>query len=264
MLTIREDETNEHPFLVSQSLDSLPERQWRLPTFKAITVGFLMFAISVVLIADFEWYFARQTNSHNSTTPAPTQLPTHNPTTQKFQFQLNGTWSSDKPWIWTDVTGEKWGENQPKSDKWNKNLSIIFYGSSHIRELYFSQIRIETNVSIHTDLSKHITHIPSGYPDEHGNRTICDPHRTGYTNGLYGLDLKHCGNPGFRLVGELSNKTVIGFKTFLHTPEADALFLQRIQQKQLGNPDVLLVDIGIWGARGERMKGDLSVAQEIL
>ena len=178
-------------------------------------------------------------------------------------FQLNGTWSSHKPWIWTDTKGEKWGENQRKFDTWNKDISIVFYGSSHLREIYFSQIRIETNVPIGTDLSAEIRRIPSGDPEKEGNRALCDPGKTGYTAGLYGIDLKNCGNPGFRIVRELSNKTVIGFKTFLHTPEADALFLKKLEAKHVSNPDLVLVDIGIWGARGKRGNGILSVAQEI-
>jgi hypothetical protein len=113
-----------------------------------------------------------------------------------------------------------------------KNQTVVFYGSSHLRELYFI-----LNWSNQKDLRENVTTVGSGFLDTDGNRSLCDPDRTGYIQGAYGVDLLNCGAPTIRLVPDLvdennsnsssHNKTVaIGFKTFLHTPDANARFLK--------------------------------------
>ena len=53
---------------------------------------------------------------------------------------------------------------------------------------------------------------------------------------LDAVDLKSCGPPGYRIVEELSGTFAIGFKTYIHTPLAKALFLERLSQDGLRPP----------------------------
>jgi hypothetical protein len=148
---------------------------------------------------------------------------------------------------------------------WKTNYrTVVFYGSSHLRELYFSFVRLARGLSYNNmaDLGVAVTTVGSGFPDTDGNRSLCDPTRTGYIQGAYGVDLVHCGAPTIRLVPELvdesnnNSSVAIGFKTFLHTPDADTRFLQVIESHGLRHPDILLVDVGIWGLRGDKRGGN--------
>lgn len=104
-----------------------------------------------------------------------------------------------------------------------------------------------------------------------------------------GVDIDICGPPGFRVlrpnnndIGEseietgneidmennnddgstifkethrsaLKGKVAIGFKTFIHTPPSDNLFIERIRSVDLGIVDVAIVEMGYpWGPRGTR------------
>jgi hypothetical protein len=151
---------------------------------------------------------------------------------------------------------------------WKTNdRTVVFYGSSHLRELYFSFVRLARGLSYNNKagLGPAVTTLGSGFPDTDGNRSLCDPNRTGYVQGAYGVDLVNCGAPTIRLVPELvdennnsnssSSSVAIGFKTFVHTPDADARFLQVIESYGLRHPDILLVDVGIWGLRGDKRGG---------
>jgi hypothetical protein len=151
---------------------------------------------------------------------------------------------------------------------WKTNdQSVVFYGSSHLRELYFSFVKLAwgLNYSNQKDLGKNVTVVGSGSPDTTGNRSLCDPHRTGFIEGAYGVDLVNCGPPGIRLVPELveennisnNSSVAIGFKTFLHTPDAEAHFSKVMESygPRFRHPDILLVDVGIWGLRGDKRGG---------
>ncbi|CAE7503813.1 trpt1 [Symbiodinium sp. CCMP2592] len=72
-------------------------------------------------------------------------------------------------------------------------------------------------------------------------------------DGLEGIDLNLCGAPGFRASSDLN--LAIGFKTMLHTPDADELFLTRLKQVGMRglNDSIVLVELGTtWGTRGRR------------
>jgi hypothetical protein len=135
--------------------------------------------------------------------------------------------------------------------------------------LYFSFVRLARGLHYNNmaDLGRQVTTVGSGSPDTDGNRSLCDPARTGYVEGAYGVDLVNCGAPAIRLVPELvdesnsnnsnrNSSVAIGFKTFVHTPDADARFLQVIESYGLRHPDILLVDVGIWGLRGNKRGGN--------
>ena len=132
------------------------------------------------------------------------------------------------------------------------NASLVFYGSSHMRELYASVIRLEQGLPYNAVLPENITHLPSG---SRYKSKECDPARRGWISGLLGVDLEKCGLPGRRMVPELGRRVAIGFKTFLHTPDADAQFLDFLTENNLRSPSFLVVDVGIWGVRGDKMGG---------
>jgi len=96
-----------------------------------------------------------------------------------------------------------------------------------------------------------------------------------------GVDIEICGPPGFRVIpntntsGEIETKNnnddgsatfketphsvtpkgnvAIGFKTYIHTPYSDDLFIERIRSVGLGTVDVAIVEMGYpWGPRGNR------------
>lgn len=144
--------------------------------------------------------------------------------------------------------------------------SVVLYGSSHLREVYFSLIRLERGLKFDAPLEDAVTRLPSGLRKDQ-RAASCDPDDSGWIHGHYGVDLDACGVPGKRLVPELTtNETngvddrantsvAIGFKTFLHTPDADDLFLEFLQTQHLRHPSFLVVDLGIWGARGPKLGG---------
>lgn len=158
-------------------------------------------------------------------------------------------------------------KNDTDNDNQQHQRTVVFYGSSHLRELYFSFVRLARGLhySNMADLGQAVTTVGSGFPDTDGNRSLCDPERTGYIQGAYGVDLVNCGTPTIRLVPELveennrsrsnTSSVAIGFKTFLHTPDADTRFLKVMDSYGLRHPDVLLVDVGIWGLRGDKGGG---------
>jgi hypothetical protein len=121
--------------------------------------------------------------------------------------------------------------------------SVVFYGSSHVREL----------------LEENVTRVASG---ELVNRAVCDPYKEGWGN-LEGINMERCGKPGKRLVPELANRVAIGFHTFLHTPDADQIFLDWLKTVSLRQPDILVIDVGIWGPRGFRVGGSASTVWTI-
>lgn len=147
-------------------------------------------------------------------------------------------------------------EKQQRS--FSSNHSLVFYGSSHLREVYFALIRLHRGISYNAILEDTVKLVGSGSPESPTyNATICDPGHTGWVQGKYGVDLLHCGPPGKRLVTELSPRVAIGFKTFLHTPQADEEFVDFLQECNLSSPSIVVVDVGIWGPRGTRISSAL-------
>jgi hypothetical protein len=77
---------------------------------------------------------------------------------------------------------------------WKTNgLTVVFYGSSHLREMYFTFVKLARGLSYNSnnvkELGEAVTNVGSGFPDTDGNRSLCDPNRTGYVQGAYGVDL---------------------------------------------------------------------------
>jgi hypothetical protein len=148
--------------------------------------------------------------------------------------------------------------------------SVVFYGSSHIRELYFAMIRLARGQSYDAPLELHVMRVGS-FPFGYKETDACGKSPADFDKRR-GIDLEACGEPGKRLVPELSSSSssswdnnnnnsnnnsnsnvAIGFKTFLHTPDADDIFLEFLTAKNLRHPTVLIVDVGIWGSRGSKM-----------
>jgi hypothetical protein len=140
----------------------------------------------------------------------------------------------------------------------NKKISVVLYGSSHMRELYFGLIRLKRGRAFNSDLEPAVKQV--GFKPIH--RQLCyDPPSDPL--GKMGVDLENCGSLDKRIVPELSPTdnasndpppptVAIGFKTFLHTPDAEQEFVEFLSRHGLRHPTVLVVDVGIWGPRGHR------------
>jgi hypothetical protein len=164
----------------------------------------------------------------------------------------------------------KSGPPIPKGlDEVSRNkTSIVFYGSSHIRELHLAFIRLKRGLHYLDELEDNVTKISGGELLNLNPRVdICDPNKAGWKGSKYGLDFYNCGLPKKRLVPELGEHIAVGFKTFLHTPEADQIFLDWLEEVELRHPDVLIADVGIWGPRGtkttESLRYDMTLTDEI-
>ena len=90
-------------------------------------------------------------------------------------------------------------------DKISKNkTSIVFYGSSHIRELHLAFVRLKRGLHYMDDLEANLTNVPSGLGKAVNSLwQLCDPFQSSWRDGKYGVDLDSCGLPGKRLVPEL-------------------------------------------------------------
>ena len=130
---------------------------------------------------------------------------------------------------------------------------MVIYGSSHLRELYFSMVKMKRGQTwMTTDLEPSIMNFGSGIPR---NVKRCDPGRTGYVQGKFGIDLENCGLPDKAMDTVLVNGTTLarGFKTFLHTPDADDVFATFLKENHMDQPAAVIVDVGVWGTRGRRV-----------
>ena len=142
-------------------------------------------------------------------------------------------------------------------------FSMVFYGSSHMRELHLAMIRLVRGLQYMEELEPNVTNVGSGTKLALNPLwKHCDPGKTGWSDAKYGVDMKSCGVPGKRLVPELGENIAIGFKTFIHTPEADDIFVTWLQQQQdvvhVRHPKVLIADVGVWGPRGTKMSTTLN------
>jgi hypothetical protein len=138
-----------------------------------------------------------------------------------------------------------------------QNTSLVLYGSSHIREILFALMRLEYGMDMSGTLSRNLTSLPAGTNIKPG----CDPTKSGHIAGRYGVDINLCGFPSRRVIQELGPNVAFGFKTFLHTPDAEAHFLEFLEHKGLRYPDIIVMDAGIWGLRGKKTGGS---AQTVL
>jgi hypothetical protein len=179
-----------------------------------------------------------------------------------LDLSLQGVWRTeqtrdsghvdDSAWTWIDGSGRHWRVDDFEHSAWTSALRVVFYGSSHLRELHNEIVRWHLGVPGDYLLPEVVTKVASKSCFGAGCGRCS--HRAGFAGAslpyLDGVDLKSCGPPGYRIVEELSSTFAIGFKTYIHTPLAEALFLERLSQDGLHHPDVLVVDCGIWGPRG--------------
>jgi hypothetical protein len=157
-------------------------------------------------------------------------------------------------WVWIDSSGQHWLLDDFEHSTWASALRVVFYGSSHLRELHNEILRWHLGVPGDHSLPAVVTKIRSRSCDfgDDGCTRCLDRHGfigSSPTPLLDGVDLEACGPPGYRVVKELSETVAIGFKTYIHTPLAEALFLERLSRDGLRQPDVVLVDCGVWGPR---------------
>lgn len=204
----------------------------------------------------------------------------------------NGYWiQSGDDWFWQDGSGKRWNTSL-KRQTWRNPSHVIppmvWYGSSFIRELYLETERLQygitsrNNCDLPPGAKPKQTHPPvcrlspedwhvmdSTHPAEDG--ADCLPAQYAFTldsmssckfehpmwwrlcpsfQGLEGIDMDMCGPPGFRTSSDLS--LAIGFKTFLHSPSADDLFLSRLDALRR-DAQLVVAELGTaWGARNGR------------
>lgn len=165
-----------------------------------------------------------------------------------------------------------------------KSTTVAMYGSSYTREIFLEMERLHYNISTYNTCNNlswsrgykvcHTSHqwaevinqdpilynsncMPISNQLSLGSRSECSSHHHPCNDFTYpapygeGINLDICGPPGFRSDKNLS--TVVGFKTFIHTPALENLFLERISNVGMRNVDVAIVEMGYpWGARGDR------------
>lgn len=189
---------------------------------------------------------------------------------EKLFIRPNARWKMKSP------DGQVWrfrlGNGQREQISWDNpttarfdeatrnQTTVVLYGSSHLRALYFQLVRLHRGLPYLAKLEKEIEHLACG-------RILndnCDPNRTGFLQGLYGINLEYCGEPDKRLIPELGPGSAVGFKTFLHTPDADSRFLDFLDSHDLRHPNILVVDVGVWGARGNRTGLSNSSTQAVM
>ena len=193
---------------------------------------------------------------------AKSRVSTKHITCPEFPLSISTKWSQkESVWTWTNQhpnsTHHEIAVDLINHRPMDYNKSLVFYGSSHLRELYFALIRLHRGVSVNETLEDEVMQVGSGSRDApHWNQRLCDAKQSGTRLGMYGVDLVHCGPPGKRLVPELAPAQVaIGFKTVLHTPQAEDLFVEFLRESHLKSPSVVVVDVGIWGPRGNKTGG---------
>jgi hypothetical protein len=177
-------------------------------------------------------------------------------------------------WLWLDESGKTWRLDDYGDSAWASGLRVVFYGSSHLRELHYEIVRWHLGLPIGMGNAERMniknedsvafassaTDLKDDLPREvkmvgcrscnesRGDCAGCDNRRFG--RPLDGVDMEVCGLPGYRVVEELSDTVAIGFKTYIHTPLTEALLIERLHRDGLQKPDVLVLDCGVWGARG--------------
>jgi len=228
-------------------------------------IALLLILLVVIPTIRFWVQNKKPTDEVVTTNKAPVQKAT---TTCHFKEILsippNNHWTRDKnnQWVWhndNDMTFTTIPNNlveQAHSSTFQQP-SLVLYGSSHLRSLYFHLLRIRRNLNWNAPLDDNTKKLGSGNVTD----DRCDPQHSGWSEGLYGVHLEWCGMPGKRIVPELHG--AIGFKTFLHTPDADDAFLEFLQQHHV-QPTILVVDVGIWGPRGRRHGSSSSQTQTTL
>ena len=134
-----------------------------------------------------------------------------------------------------------------------QDLPVVMYGSSHLRELYFALVKIQRGLTWRMEYLE--SNVMKFRPGTLKNQEKCDPNQTGYVEGKFGIDLENCGLPDKAMDAVLVNGTTLarGFKTFLHTPDADKVFAAFLKENHMERPAAAIVDVGVWGTRGHRV-----------
>jgi hypothetical protein len=208
------------------------------------------------------WIWVERTNTNAKTllkklkmvVPSPQMIHNHT------QWALDSILTAVAAVPTTNTSTENSTAVVAASSKLNNNnhkkhhTSVVFYGSSHMRELYFGLIRLKRGRAFNSQLEPVVKQV--GFKPIH--RQLCyDPPSD--VLGKMGVDMENCGSLDKRIVPELSPNdasdpptVAIGFKTFLHTPDAEQEFVEFLSLHGLRHPTVLVVDVGIWGPRGQR------------
>ena len=111
---------------------------------------------------------------------------------------------------------------------------VVFIGTSFTRAIFFEGIKM-----VRGELGEDDKYIPS--------YTV--PHAPGCNlPGKAGVDLVKCGAPGYSVVENDDYLLIYHFKTYLYTPWADGVMVQRIKD-ELGDRSVDLLVLGSaeWG-----------------
>jgi hypothetical protein len=177
-----------------------------------------------------------------------------------------------------------------KSLQWNASQLVptAWYGSSFLRELYLELERLQHGILTRLDCAMHpgplrnvypplcrlspegwhamdakypardgAKCLPLQYSQSLGSMSACHFGNSLWQQkcqswmGLEGIDLNLCGPPGFRLNAQM--QLAIGFKTVLHSPRMDELFLKRLEEAKMRSADIAIVELGTaWGPRGTR------------
>lgn len=117
-----------------------------------------------------------------------------------------------------------------------RKKTVVFVGTSYTRAIFFEAIKL---VRQKDELDDDDMYIPS-YTIQHAPG--CN------LPGKAGVDLVKCGPPGFRVVENDEYRFIYHFKTYLYTPWADGLMLDRITQELAGDvADLLVLGSAEWG-----------------
>jgi hypothetical protein len=196
-------------------------------------------------------------------------------------------WRDGTGRTWSGQLTDDHGQQQ----QYFNGIDMAMYGTSHLRELYLEMERLHFRIStrnvcnvttpggVSQNANTNKCHTseewalksasPQLLPEDNGtclpypilyavgSRSICNvPKCIDVWPPLFeGVDLEKCGPPGFRFANELlpTTRFAIGFKTFIHTPPLDSLFLRRLAHGQMSKVHVAIVEMGSpWGARGPR------------
>lgn len=107
--------------------------------------------------------------------------------------------------------------------------TVVFVGTSFTRSIFFESMKFVHNKE---ELDEDEKHIPS-YTIQHAPG--CN------LPGKAGVDLARCGPPGFRVEENNEYRFIYHFKTYLYTPWADSLMLNRINHVLGDTPADLVV-----------------------
>lgn len=219
-------------------------------------------------------------NTSNVNINDTTAVATNQPSTDSFSlvkkedqkscpprlFSFDGTWihQDHDVWLWKNTDGRNYSSESSQQHpaplssilQRRDNASLVLYGSSHLREVYFNLVRQEQGLRYNATLPDVVKEVHSG---SQWKSRLCDSKQKGFRTGLFGIDLIKCGPPGRRMIPEIDvNRTAYAFKAFLHTPDAEDHFLQFLTNHSLRSPSTIVLDVGVWGCRGAKLGGSVN------